>query len=295
MAMGDMFYRMAARFALSLVMESAQRALRPHQFGVGVEDGCTQVVQSLQHLLSLPPAPAPPSPRPPHQFAFSRPRPAPAPADPTLRPLACLSIDVANAFNSVDRAAVLRAVYDSPELAQCWRMVAFGYGQPSPLLMPCGSEVADADAFVQSSNGVRQGDPLAALLFALAMHVVYKRVAEICSAGCFAYSDDSHGVGWLSECWRAWEELLALLAPLGLRLNARKCQVTCFHTAWPAARTGCRRPRGIPRGGCDNQYQRAQRAGLRGWVSATLPLRTSWRYGRSSVRTSRRRFGGCHC
>ena len=230
-AMGDMFYRMAARFALSLVMESAQRALRPHQFGVGVEDGCTQVVQSLQHLLSLPPAPAPPSPRPPHQFAFSRPRPAPAPADPTLRPLACLSIDVANAFNSVDRAAVLRAVYDSPELAQCWRMVAFGYGQPSPLLMPCGSEVADADAFVQSSNGVRQGDPLAALLFALAMHVVYKRVAEICRAGCFAYSDDSDGVGWLSECWRAWEELPALLAPLGLRLNARKCQVTCFHTA----------------------------------------------------------------
>ena len=55
--------------------------------------------------------------------------------------------------------------------------------------------MTDADAFVQSSNGVRQGDPLAALLFALALHVVYKRVAEICRAGCFAYSDDSHGCG----------------------------------------------------------------------------------------------------
>ena len=54
-AMGDMFYRMAARFALSLVLEPAQRALRPHQFAVGVEDGCTQVVQSLQHLLCLAP------------------------------------------------------------------------------------------------------------------------------------------------------------------------------------------------------------------------------------------------
>ena len=230
-AMGDMFYRMAARFALSLVMDSAQRALRPHQFGVGVEDGCAQVVHSLQHLLSLPPAPAPPGPRRPHQFAFSGPRPVPEPADPTPRPLACLSIDVSNAFNSVDRATVLRAVYDNVELAQCWRTVAFGYGQPSSLLMPCGGEVADADAFVQSSNGVRQGDPLSALLFALAMHVVYKRVAEVCRAGCFAYSDDSHGVGWLAECWRAWEELPALLEPLGLRLNARKCQVTCFHTA----------------------------------------------------------------
>ena len=68
-AMGDMFYRMAARFALSLVLEPAQRALRPHQFAVGVEDGCTQVVQSLQHrclshrLLILPlPSPGSSSP-----------------------------------------------------------------------------------------------------------------------------------------------------------------------------------------------------------------------------------------
>ena len=132
-------------------------------------------------------------------------RPVPEPADPTPRPLACLSIDVANAFNSVDRAAVLRAVYGTPELAQCWRMVAFGYGRPSWLLMPCGDGVVDDDAFVKSSNGVRQGDPLAALLFALAVHVVYERVARICRKGCFAYSDDSHGVGWLEECWRAWE------------------------------------------------------------------------------------------
>lgn len=228
-AMGDMFYRMAARFALSLVLEPAQRALRPYQFGVGVEDGCTQVVQSLQHLLSLPPAPAPPDPRSPSQFASLRPRPAPQPADPILRPLACLSIDVANAFNTVDRAALLRAVYGNAELALCWRMVAFGYGHPGLLLMPCGDGVTETDAFIESSNGVRQGDPLAALLFALAMHGVYENVARLCRSGCFAYSDDSHGVGWLEECWRAWEALPALLGPLGLRLNAAKCELTCFH------------------------------------------------------------------
>jgi hypothetical protein len=229
-AMGDMFYRMAARFALSLVLQPAQRALRPHQFGVGAEDGCTQVVQSLQHLLTLPPTPAPAPPRPPHQFAFSLSRPAPPPPDPTPRPLACLSIDVANAFNTVDRAALLRAVYANAELAPCWRMVAFGYGHSSLLLMPCGDEVSEADAFIESSTGVRQGDPLAALLFALAMHTVYDQVARICRAGCFAYSDDSHGVGWVEECWRVWEALPDLLSPLGLRLNAGKCELTCFHT-----------------------------------------------------------------
>ena len=226
-AMGDMFYRMAARFALSLVLEPAQRALRPHQFAVGVEDGCTQVVQSLQHLLSLPPAPAPAPPQPRHQFAFSAPQPA---ADPTPRPLACLSVDLTNAFNTVNRAALLRAVYNNVELAACWRMVSFGYGHSSLLLMRCGDEVGEADAFIASSNGVRQGDPLAALLFALAMHGVYAQVARLCRAGCLAYSDDSHGVGWLEECWRAWEALPALLEPLDLRLNAAKCELTCFHT-----------------------------------------------------------------
>ena len=110
-------------------------------------------------------------------------------------------------------------------------MVSFGYGYSSLLLLPCTDEVDDAEAFIESSNGVRQGDPLAALLFALAMHGVYEQVAQMCRSGCFAYSDDSHGVGWLSECWRAWEALPALLAPLGLRLNAAKCQLTCFHTA----------------------------------------------------------------
>jgi hypothetical protein len=229
-AMGDMFYRMAARFALSLVLDSAQRTLRPYQFAVGAEDGCTQVVQSLQHLLSLSPAPAPPNPRPPHQFAFSRPRPAPMPADPTPRPLACLSIDIVNAFNTVNRAAVLRAVYDNADLALCWRMVAFGYGHPGQLLMPCGDEVDEMDAFIESSNGVRQGDPLAALLFALVMHGVYQHVARICHSGCFAYSDDGHGVGWLEECWRAWEALPEQLGPLGLRVNAAKCELTCFHS-----------------------------------------------------------------
>ena len=60
---------------------------------------------------------------------------------------------MANAFNSIDRAALLRAVYGNAELAACWRMVSFGYSHSSLLLMPCGDEVSEADAFLESSNG----------------------------------------------------------------------------------------------------------------------------------------------
>ncbi len=230
-AVGEMLYRLAARFATFRVLEIAQHNLRPHQYGVGVQDGCTQVVQSLQHLLTQPPTPPPPPPAARHLFAFSRPRPPPPPVDSTPRPLACLSIDIANAFNTINRAAVMKAVFDDRDLEPCWRMLSFAYGQATLLMMECDSDVADADAFILSQNGVRQGDPMSSLLFSLAMHTVYSRLAERLQAGCYAFIDDSHGVGHLSECWTVWTDLPELLAPLGLQLNAAKCELTCFHTA----------------------------------------------------------------
>jgi hypothetical protein len=80
-------------------------------------------------------------------------------------------------------------------------MLAFAYGQTGWLLMKCGSGAADNDAFIQSENGVRQGDPLSSLLFSIAMRDVYSAIAKRLQAGCYAFIDDSHGVGRLSECW----------------------------------------------------------------------------------------------
>ena len=147
-AIGDMFCRLAGRYAASLVQRDVQTAVAPHQYGAGLSDGCTQVVHSVQHLLttsSAPPAAA-----------------ADAAVDASAgsgRPMACLSIDLQNAFNSVSRAAMLRAVYANPDLRWCWRMVDFAYGSSSLLLMQCDDSLPDSDAFVESRTGVRQGDP----------------------------------------------------------------------------------------------------------------------------------------
>ena len=216
-AIGDIFYRMAARYSLSLIIDKVQHKLAPHQYGIGTPDGCTQIVQSLQHLLK-------------HGAQHSPPSHGQSNHADTKRPLACLSIDMANAFNAIDRSAVLRAVYSDRELSQCWRAVSFGYGQPSLLLMQCDDMVPDAQAFIESQTGVRQGDPLAALLFCLAMHPVYDALAKQVSAGCYAYIDDGHFVGTIEECWRAWEMLPAQLRPLTLSANPSKCELTCFHT-----------------------------------------------------------------
>ena len=154
LAMGDLFCRMASHYVLALVSADAQAAMAPHQYGAGQPDGCTQVVQTVQHLLTCP-----------------GPRRSLAVAD-TSRPLACLSVDVTNAFNTIDRAEILHTVYSNALLARCWRMVAFGYGKPSLLLMRCDGLVPDCEAFIESQTGVRQGDPLAAMLFGLTMHTV---------------------------------------------------------------------------------------------------------------------------
>jgi len=201
-AIGDLFYRLASRYVAMLITKEAQLAVAPHQYGAGQPDGCTQVVQSVQHLL----------------------------ADTTSgRPLACLSVDMVNAFNSVDRAAMLRAVYSNADLCQCWRAVDFAYGLPSLLLMQCDESVPDSEAFIESQMGVRQGDPLAAMLFCLVMHPVYDTVARTVSGGCFAFVDDGNFIGTVDECWRAWQLLPQLLGPLHLGVNAGKSKLTCFH------------------------------------------------------------------
>jgi hypothetical protein len=222
-AIGDIFYRMAAKYTLRLIIKKGQRKMEPYQYGVGQKDGCTQIVQSLQYLLNDVCVPA--TDRPPDECITSLENQTAAHA--ISRPMVCLSIDIQNAFNSIDRAAVLNAVYSDPELAQCWKLVSFAYGSPSLLLMNCNDSIPNDEAFVSSETGVRQGDPLAAFLFSLAMHKVYDAIAKK-SRGVYAFIDDANAVGTMEECWSVWRSLRQLLSPLGLTVNLSKCELSCF-------------------------------------------------------------------
>jgi len=106
-AIGEVFYRLAARYILEKSKKVVGELLDPYQYGIGVASGCEKIVHSLRHLLTD-----------------------------STNPTAVLKIDISNAFNSVNRAAILQTLYNTTELADLYRIADFAYGSPSLLLLP---------------------------------------------------------------------------------------------------------------------------------------------------------------
>jgi hypothetical protein len=80
---------------------------------------------------------------------------------------AVLSVDIETAFNSVDRAAVLRALYSHDALSPLFKLTDWAYSSPSLLLVR--NRAGKVIEVLESECGVRQGDPLGLLLFCLAL------------------------------------------------------------------------------------------------------------------------------
>ena len=81
-----------------------------------------------------------------------------------------VSTDCRNAYNSVSRGAMLRQLFvQDPAVA---RFVMFFYGQDAELLY--GAD--DGIETIFSRTGSQQGDPLAGLLFSLAIQPVLAQV-----------------------------------------------------------------------------------------------------------------------
>ena len=135
-AIGEIFYRVAATLALQTIRDAISNLLKPIQLGVGVSGGCEAIIHNLQHLLEQ-----------------------------SDHPVAALAVDFKNAFNTISRQTVLESLYAQPTLNTLWRLVDFAYSQPSDLLIKNG----DGKLYpgITSSQGVRQGDPLSSLLFIL--------------------------------------------------------------------------------------------------------------------------------
>ena len=196
-AVSELFYRLAGVMVVRKVTADAAALLAPHQLGVGVHSGAEQIVHSLQHSL----------------------------ADTGTR-RALLKVDISNAFNSCDRARVLRQLYEQPRLSAMFRIADFGYAVPSQLLM----QQCDGQHLL-SSNGVRQGDALSAILFCLYLRDVLAKVSARAAVEVQGFFDDINVSGEPAEAMKAFTQLQQLLPEVGLDFNTAKSHFAYFHEA----------------------------------------------------------------
>ncbi|MDB5910672.1 MAG: uncharacterized protein JWP34_4786, partial [Massilia sp.] len=194
-AIGELFYRLAGVIVVRKITKTAAALLAPHQFGVGIPAGAERILHSLQHLLT----------------------------DQTTR-VCLLKVDISNAFNSCDRARMLRELYSAPELSPLYRIADFGYSAPSQLLLQRCEGLS-----IPSSNGVRQGDPISAVLFCLYMREVMTKVTEQADVQLYGFFDDLNVVGKPDEVMKAFTALQQLLPEVSLQCNTSKSHFSYFH------------------------------------------------------------------
>ena len=132
-----------------------------------------------------------------------------------------LTVDLKNAFNTIERAFIARAIRQCPKLQPLIGIFLFAYSLPSRLLLR-GLEP------ISSSRGVRQGDPLGPLYFALGIQGILSDLAAEFknSVHVWAYLDDITLVGPPGAVPNAFDSLRTSLEMLGLTINQSKCRLS---------------------------------------------------------------------
>jgi hypothetical protein len=198
-AVGEVWVRIAALCAMA-ACPGASASCLPLQLEVGVRGGTEAAGHALRAALA---------------------------SDPRLQ---LVRIDYQNAFNTVSRTAVLQAVADrAPELLP---FVQWVYSCPSRPWVAGREEGAPA---ILSTTGVRQGDPMGPLLFALALQQPLEElIAAVPDSHLVAIHDDVTLVAPPEKAAALFHELASRTAPLGLRIAPTKCAVYSPSPTTPA-------------------------------------------------------------
>ena len=130
-----------------------------------------------------------------------------------------ISADLTNAFNCRKRSDILKSLFDEPSLGPLFRLAHWSYGKSSPLIVMDHGKVIRS---IESHEGVKQGDVLASLLFAVSMKNAY--AASVAGLDCHAIAvmDDTYFIGPPASAFKAFDNFANALQHTGLTLNRDK-------------------------------------------------------------------------
>jgi hypothetical protein len=199
--MGDLFCKAAAKQALQRVRDPLARIFGDVQFGAMRRLGTESIILHMRGLFRS-------------QLGS-----------------VLVTFDFENAFNSIHRCEVLKAV-NHYGLCDLYNIVTFLYGQPSPLWV-------DEAPGLQSVDGVRQGDPLGSALFCLGIHpTLLALIGRHPDVHVRAYCDDITAFGPPHLVTKFAADLEATFLVIGLKLRHDKCAVLTHFDAQFAAFAG---------------------------------------------------------
>ncbi|TIA94353.1 hypothetical protein E3P96_04148, partial [Wallemia ichthyophaga] len=191
-AVGEIFYRLVMKVVMRTYFKPS--CLHPYQLGVGTSGGVEPIVLASQLQVD----------KDEGQYKYM------------------ISLDFRNAFNTIDRKVLASTTFK--HLQPITKAVKWAYNQPSSLLV----NGDDTQASLQSSQGVRQGDPLGPLLFSLAVKDTLQDLQKILGdrAMVLAYLDDVYLFA-TEDVMADVEEFFAKVT-CGLQLNRSKCSVVSW-------------------------------------------------------------------
>ena len=133
---------------------------------------------------------------------------------------AAILLDATNAFNSINREAMLHNIaVKCPEIN---RYVQNCYGKPSKLFIINGKQNGDK-CILYSKEGTAQGDPVAMAMYALGLSILQSELKhEKTNVKSVAYADDYVGAGSLQDLSKWWDNLTKRGPCFGYYPNAVK-------------------------------------------------------------------------